>query len=77
MILEVEKKVKWNIIYNSLFLTDFKLLNFIKRETHRSYVTLTSKIMDVNQKIEDSLYWKLTATQNWRSVQIYLSLKNI
>lgn len=50
MILEGKTKVNRNIIYNSLFSMDLKLFNFIKRQTHSSYVTLASKKVDVNQK---------------------------
>lgn len=42
--------VKGNIIYNSLVLTDLKHFQFIKRQTHSSYVILASKKVDANQK---------------------------
>lgn len=41
-------------IYNSVFLTDLKHFNFIKIQTHCSYVALASKNVDVNKKDEGS-----------------------
>lgn len=39
-------------IYSSVFLTNLKHFNFIKRQTHCSYIALASKNVDVNKKDE-------------------------
>lgn len=71
MILEEKKKVKGNIIYNSLFLADLKHFNFIKRQTHSSYATLTSK----KHEYQSKRLWTL-CTKNWQLPRIGDPLKS-